>query len=219
MAYPENHADAVASILSYAGNETDFHPSEGVEKPAASFHSYIKKISEFPAFTTTFHKSSSAGTASLSPEVMSGAVLDAYKGVLDLDAQAVIDSIVRISKTVQSSTSAHESNTLFSQVTLKKQNDSDKYYVSIFFTSFNMGKEETTTTEKRNIITTVHESQEFVINRTVFDVNTSMLVANADILAQEITIVPVMKWFKHASSPIKPGVSSCYEKDLVHKEI
>ncbi|KAG0235826.1 hypothetical protein BGW42_004669 [Actinomortierella wolfii] len=211
---PRNHADAIASILSYAGNQTNFHPSSGVQKPTESFHDYVKKIDSFPAFTPTFHNSKSSKLASIRPQVMAEAVIDAYRGILDLDAKTIIESIKKIARTVQSSTRAEETNTLFSQVTLKKHDDSDKYTLSIFYTSFRMSRVE----DAGRFKTDISEDQEFVIHRTVYDVNTSVLVANAANFARTIATVPVLEWLQDISSPITPGVTSCYDRALPTSE-
>ncbi|KAI7828571.1 hypothetical protein BC939DRAFT_443284 [Gamsiella multidivaricata] len=208
---PKNHVDATSSVLTFAGNQTNFHPAwQDMTTASRNYSAYVNKIGSFPGFILTLNDQPQPYRSSYDPMRMISDIMSAYSGVIDVDVQQVISSIIRMANSVLSSSSADASKSLFNQMAVQKDPSSDTVRISIFYTILHMRKE---TSGKDTYV-----SQEYTINRAAFRVDGSVLVENAEVLAQMVSKTPIRDWLNANSSPTNASIRSCFE-EYFNKEI
>ncbi|KAG0203883.1 hypothetical protein BGX28_003983 [Mortierella sp. GBA30] len=209
--YSKYHVDATTSILTFAGNAAGFHPNvDDLNVVAEKYDAYIDKINGFPGFFLSFNHKSKSYQTSIDINLMVSDIKDAYEGVLTLDVDKIVESVKKMANSVLSKSHSDESQSLFVQTAVRKDPNSDKVEVSIYYTTFHMKKDKS---GKKT-----YTEQAYTINRTKFDVITSALTANADSLAEKILKKPFDDWLNDNSTPTDSKLMSCVEKHYQAKE-
>ncbi|KAF9093408.1 hypothetical protein BGX29_009953 [Mortierella sp. GBA35] len=202
---PKNHVDATSSILSFAGKSANFHPiTQNPVELAKHFDAYLSKISSFPGFFLTYNEQTSIFQTSTNIDTMISDIKSAYDGVLIVDHDALVNIITQMANSVLSQSTSDESRVMFVLLGVTKANDSSEVEISIFYTTLHLKKDHS---GKKTYI-----AQSYSINRTVFKVYTSVLVANAEMFAQKIPKVNMEEWLHANNSPNDSKVKSCFEK-------
>ncbi|KAF9098627.1 hypothetical protein BGX23_005693 [Mortierella sp. AD031] len=207
---PKNHVDATSSILSFAANRADFHPcTQNPIELAKHFNAFIQAISTFPGFFLTYNEQSSSFQTSTNIDIMIADIKSAYEGVVSVEIQKIIDSISRMANNVISQSHSDGSRVMFVQLGVTRANDND-ITISIFYTTLHMRKD---MSGKRT-----YTDQSYTINRMVFKVQNSVLVANADFFAQRIPKVTMDEWLRPLNCPDDSKIKSCFAKHLQAKK-
>lgn len=202
---PKNHKDACASILTYSGTLTDFIPSaQTIEETAQKFPAYVTKVATFPGFTTERNDQTQSKKTEANIELMINDIKAVYNGVITADVQGIIDSIQNMANTVLSQVTADFSTSTFAQSSVWSEDGSNTVKTTIFYTSLHL--------EKGKDGKQTWSSQEYTVNRTVFGVTGSYLVANAKQLAEMTGKTSLDEWGKKNASPTTPGIRSCFDK-------
>lgn len=199
---PNNHVNASSSVLTFCSNETGFHPAtQDISESAETYDAYIQKVSTFPGFALSHNDTSRSLQTSIDAEVMIADIESVYEGVLTVDVKGITSSMQRMAQTVLSQSEAEESKSLFNQMSVNNVSSSG-VEIGIFYTTFSMKKN----TDGKKVYT----SQSYFVSRTVFLVNSAVLVANAEQLAQKIIGDPLDNWLNGNSSSTGSVTKTCF---------
>lgn len=194
-----NHVDAVSSILTYIGNQTNFHPfSQSPSEGAKHYFDYVQRVSTFPAFRE--RSSIADAPLDISTSVLDG-VKASYASVIAVDEAKMIESIKRMVNTL-AQYGGDRSTTLFNQMSIKKEEGYNNIYVIIYYATINIW----TTKEGKN---TYSKHTQYTINIHVFDVITNYLVDNAYYLDNLVNKKALDDWLRENSSPTNPLWVGC----------
>ncbi|KAF9367390.1 hypothetical protein CPC16_006565, partial [Podila verticillata] len=200
-----NHANAVGRIWTFCSDRTMFVPAMGMKGQADKFPAYIEKISTFPGFYLEFNDQTTCKQTNDDINVIINEIITMYDGVLDVDIQAVLDSVTKMAETIVNSSDKLE-DSVFTQMSITKPNNNQQLYVSIFYTTLKM---EVNSQGKKT-----YSSQEFCINRSVFVVKSDFLTANALELSKLFGVGTWGQAKERMSTPIGGTKLSCINKAL-----
>ncbi|KAG0014335.1 hypothetical protein BGZ81_000525 [Podila clonocystis] len=203
---PANHDNAVGRIWTFCGEKTKFHPAMSILGQADKFPAYIEMISTFPGFYLEFNRQSSRKQTSNDINLIINDIKSMYEGVLDVNIQGVVDSLQSMAATIANNKKDEIEDSVFTQMSITKPNQSGTLYVSIFYCTLKM----TVDTKGKK----TYRSQEYYVNRSVFVVNRSFLTAYAFDLS---TLLGLGDWGQakqQMSSRIDGNRLSCIDKAL-----
>jgi len=203
---PKNHGNAVGRIWTFCSEKTGFIPAMGLKDQADKFPDYIQKICTFPGFYLEFNRPTCRKQITNDINQLIDDIKTMYDGVLDVNIQDVIDSVSKMAMTIVNSRSDELNDTVFTQMSITKPNETNSLYVSIFYCTLMME------VDKQGKKT--YRSQEYCINRLVFKVNTSFLTTYAMDLS---TLLGMGDWGQakqKMSTPIGGTKLSCIDKAL-----
>ncbi|KAF9924498.1 hypothetical protein FBU30_005547 [Linnemannia zychae] len=203
---PKNHANAVGRIWTFCSDRTGFIPAMGIKGQAEKFPAYIEQISTFPGFYLEFNRQSGRKETSTDINLIINDIKGMYEGVLDVNVQQVVDSLNKMAKTIANSKHVTINDSVFTQMSITKPNQTNTLYVSIFYCTLSM------TVDQSGKKT--YRSQEYYVNRTVFVVNTGFLTAYAMDLANLMGLGSWGQAKEKTSSPIDGSKLSCIDKAL-----
>ncbi|KAF9369517.1 hypothetical protein CPB97_003541 [Podila verticillata] len=203
---PKNHANAVGRVWTFCSDRTGFIPAMGIKGQADKFPAYIEQISTFPGFRLEFNSQTVSKQIPKDINLLINDIKTMYDGVLDVDMQGVVDSLNKMAKTIANSSSDKLEDTVFTQMSITKPNETNSLYVSIFYCTLMM---EFDTQGKRT-----YRSQEYYINRLVFKVNTSFLTDYAVDLSNLLGLGSWGQAKEKMSTPVGGTKLSCIDKAL-----
>ncbi|KAF9280275.1 hypothetical protein BGZ88_012292 [Linnemannia elongata] len=197
---PENHADAAAAVMTYAGIRSGFRPALGLKGQASQFNDYVWRIATFPGFYLDRSEETVEQRTSQNIDYMINQIQNAYIGFGDADINGVIQSVQRMANSILNKSSTESDKAIFSQDTI--QRSSYTTYITLFYATLAMKLDQH---GKKTYV-----EQTYRISRSVIKLNASYLITYADELALFLGDGGLDEWGRQGSSPTGDKFS-CFE--------
>ncbi|KAG9065008.1 hypothetical protein KI688_002327 [Linnemannia hyalina] len=197
---PDNHADAAAAVMTYAGIQSGFRPALGLKGQASQFNEYVWRIATFPGFFLDRTEETVEQRTSQNIDYMINQIRSAYVGFGDADINGIIQSIQRMANSILNKSSRESDKAIFSQDAI--QRSSYTTYITLFYATLSMKLDQH---GKKTYV-----EQTYRIARTVIKLNTTFLIAYADELASILGNGGLDEWGRQYSSPTGDKLS-CFE--------
>lgn len=197
---PDNHADAAAAVMTYAGVKSGFRPALGLKGQAAQFNTYVYMIATSPGLFLDHSDVTAWQQTSQNIDYMINQIRNAYVGFGDADINGIILSIQRMANSILNKSSRESDKAIFSQDAV--QRSSYTTYITFFNATLSMKLDQQ---GKKTYV-----DQTYRISRNVIRLNTSFLVVYADVLASILGDGGLDEWDRQGSSPTGDKLS-CFE--------
>ena len=197
---PENHADAAAAVMTYAGIKSGFRPALGLKGQAAQFNDYVWRIATFPGFLLERTEETAEQRTSKNVDYMINDIRNAYIGFGDADINVIIQSVERMANSILNKSSYESDKAIFSQDTI--QRSSYITYITLFYATLSMKQDQH---GKKTYI-----EQTYRISRNMISLNSGFLIHYADELASILGDGGLDNWSRQHSSPTGDNLS-CFE--------
>ncbi|KAG0074844.1 hypothetical protein BGZ93_001478 [Podila epicladia] len=203
---PKNHENAVGRIWTYCSDKTKFIPAMSLQDQADKYNAYVEMISTFPGFFLEYSRETGRKQTSHDINLMINDIKATYDGIIDVNLDNIITSLTNMAQSIINKSNDKVNDAIFTQMAITKPGNTGQIYVSIFYTTLAMEINK----EKKK----TYRSQEYIVRRALFRVNTSFLTAYAVDLSIMMGLGDWGKAKETFTSPKGGSKMSCFKKHL-----